>query len=587
MRRLLLLASLALSPVAAASAEAQTPFTRADTLRGANTPERAWWDAEFYDLHVRVSPSDSSIRGHNGITYRVVAPARELQIDLQRPLEIDRVIQDGRKLAFRRDGDAYFLIPTAPQPVGARKSVRIYYHGSYGMQGTSGERRPRSPFIWSTDSTGAPWFATSNEGPGASTWWPLKDLPASEPDSQRIAITVPSPLVNVSNGRLRSTTKNRDGTTTYEWFVSNPINSYNVAINTSGSYVQLKDTFRGEKGPLTVEFWPLAANRAKAQALLPQVKSMLACFERWFGPYPWYEDGYKLIEVPYLGMEHQSGIAYGNRYLPGYLGRDLSGTGEGLGWDYIVVHESAHEWWGNNISAKDHTDMWIHESFGMYAEALYLECQKDRAAGERYVAGLRQNIKNDMPIIGSYGVNHVPRSQDRYYKGANMLMTIRAVVDSDARWHQMLRGLNETFRHQTVTADQVRDYMSITTGVDLRLVLKQYLETTVVPTLEYQFDGSTLWYRWSNVVPGFAMPVRVMLSDASGSYTRLTPTERWQSVPASLGEGAELRVDPAFYVVAKRMTPEVARTSAGRGPNLWPAAGYNLAGSSDWSADLP
>jgi aminopeptidase N len=578
MRRLLLLASLALAPVLAKAAEAQTAFTRADTLRGSNTPERAWWDAEFYDLHVRVSPADSSIRGLNGITYRVVAPAREMQIDLQRPLAIDSVIQDGKRLAFRREGDAYFLTPTAPHPVGARKVVRIYYHGAYGAAATAaaGLRRPGGPFIWSTDSTGAPWFATSNEGPGASTWWPLKDLPASEPDSQRIAITVPSPLINISNGRLRSTKKNRDGTTTYEWFVSNPINSYNVAINTSGSYVQLKDEFRGEKGPLSVEFWPLAANRAKAQALLPQVKSMLACFERWFGTYPWYEDGYKLIEVPYLGMEHQSGIAYGNRYLPGYLGRDLSGTGEGLGWDYILVHESAHEWWGNNISAKDHTDMWIHESFGMYAEALFLECQQDRAAGERYVAGLRRNIKNDIPIIGSYGVNHVPRSQDRYYKGANMLMTLRAVVDDDTRWHQTLRGLNETFRHQTVTADQVRDYMSATSGIDLRLILKQYLETTMVPTLEYQLGDSTLWYRWSNVVPGFAMPVRVALSGASGEYTRLQPTERWQSVPASLGAGAELMVDPAFYVTATRMTPKPVTTSAKRGSNLGPDTGHDL-----------
>lgn len=572
---LFVFALLAFSPLAspavaqtAPQTAAQPTFTRADTLRGANTPERAWWDVEFYDLHVSVSPADSSIRGHNGISYRILAPAQEMQIDLQQPLDVDSIVQDGKQLAFRRDGDAFFVALTAPQPVGERKLVRVYYGGSYGVEATAAalsaataagstpaRRRPGGPFTWATDSTGAHWFATSNEGPGASTWWPLKDYAASEPDSQRIAITVPDPLINISNGRLRSTTKNRDGTTTYEWFVANPINSYNVAINTSGSYVQLKDEFRGALGPLTVEFWPLAANREKARALLPQTKEMLACFEHWFGPYPWYEDGYKLIEVPYLGMEHQSGIAYGNRYLPGYLGRDLSGTGEGLGWDYIIVHESAHEWWGNNISAKDHTDMWIHESFGMYAEGLFVECRQDRAAGERYVVGVQRSIRNDMPIIGSYGVNHVPRSQDRYYKGANILMTIRSVVDDDARWLATLRGLNKTFWHQTVTADQVRDYMSATTDVDLRKIFQQYLETTMIPTLEYQLDGATLWYRWSNVVPGFEMPVRVALS-GGGEYMRLQATERWQSVPASLGADAELRVDPAFYVTAQRLTAE-------------------------------
>jgi aminopeptidase N len=246
---------------------------------------------------------------------------------------------------------------------------------------------------------------------------------------------------------------------------------------------------------------------------MPQVKTMLACFEHWFGPYPWYADGYKLIEAPYLGMEHQSGIAYGNKYLPGYIGRDLSGTGEGMSWDYIIVHESAHEWWGNNISAKDHADMWIHESFGMYAEALYLECVKDQAAGQRYLVGVRNNIKNDSPIIGTYGVNDTPRSQDRYYKGSNMLMTIRAVVDNDARWLSTLRGLNSTFWHQTVTAKQIRDYINTGTGVDLSRIFTQYQETTMIPMLEYRTEGKTFSYRWTNVVPGFDMPVRVGLAE--------------------------------------------------------------------------
>ncbi len=550
MRYVMAATLFAVAASVAPAAPAQTPrvFTHADTLRGSNTPERAWWDATFYDLHVSVSPADSSISGYNAITYRVLSSPRAMQLDLQPPLDVDSIIQGSHRLTWRRDGNAFFVKLAAPGRTGETGRLTVYYHGSFARLAADTTRRG-GPFHWATDSTGAPWIATSNEGPGASTWWPLKDLPADEPDSQRIAITVPDPMLDISNGRLRTTINNGDGTSTFEWFVANPINSYDVAINASAAYVPVRDTFAGASGPLTVEFWALAPHLTQARALVPQAKAMLACFEHWFGPYPWYADGYKLIEVPYLGMEHQSGIAYGNRYLPGYLGRDLSGTGEGLGWDYIVVHESAHEWWGNSISAKDHADMWIHESFGNYAEALWLECTKGRAAAERYVIGLRARIKNDVPIIGTYGVNDTPRSQDRYPKGANMLMTMRAVVNDDARWLATLRGLNEKFGHQTVTASQIRDYMSTATGTDLSKVFAQYLTTTKIPVLEYRFDGQRLSYRWTDVVPGFAMPVAVGVT-AEG-YERITPAEAWQAVPSALPAGSELRVDPVFYVEAR------------------------------------
>ncbi len=558
MRRLAVLVVSA--AIFATSAAAQTRvFTHADTLRGSNTPERAWWDATFYDLHVRVNPSDSSIIGSNGITYRVLQPASVMQIDLQPPLEVDSMLQSGKHLMYRRDGNAFFVTLTAPQRTDDHNTVWVYYHGAFRPRAAAGGAAPPrggggGPFHWNVDTTGAPWIATSDEGPGGSTWWPLKDLPADEPDSQRIAITVPDPLIDISNGRLRSTTHNSDHTTTFEWFVVNPINSYDVAINASARYVQVLDTLKGAKGPLTVEFWPLAIHKPLAAALMPQVKTMLGCFEHWFGPYPWYQDGYKLIEVPYLGMEHQSGIAYGNKYLPGYIGRDLSNTGEGMSWDYIVVHESAHEWWGNNISSKDHADMWIHESFGMYAEALYLECVKDQDAGTRYLVGVRSNIKNDSPIIGTYGVNDTPRSQDRYYKGSNMLMTIRAVVDNDARWLSTFRGLNATFWHQTVTAKQIRDYMSKETKTDLSKIFTQYQETTMIPVLEYRTNGETLSYRWNNVIPGFDMPVRVGLG-SDDSYTRLRPTTEWKTMRSLMTGKDSVRIDPQFYVTASRVQP--------------------------------
>ena len=557
MHRLLAATSLVASFALPLAAQQPPPqprvFTHADTLHGSNTPERAWWDAEFYDLHVSARPADSSVVGWNGITYRVLGPAKEMQIDLQVPMDLDSAVQDGRHLTYRRDGNAFFVKLVARQKKGEEKLIRLYYHGAWHANpADTGRRRFGGAFHWATDSAGNPWIATAVEGPGASTWWPLKDYPADEPDSQRIAITVPDPMIDISNGRLRSTTHNADGTTTFEWFVANPINTYDVAVNADPTYVQVHDTFAGLNGPLTVDFWALAQHRAQAAALIPQVKTMLGCFERWFGPYPWYKDGYKLIEVPYLGMEHQSGIAYGNEYLPGYIGRDLSGTGEGLGWDYIIVHESAHEWWGNSVSAKDHADMWIHESFGMYAEGLYLECTKDRASEDKYLVGVRRMIRNDEPIIGTYGVYNVPRSQDRYPKGANMLMTMRAVVNDDAKWLATLKGVQSTFRHQTVTAKDIRDYMSQHTRVDLSKIFVQYQETTKIPVLEYKSDGKAVSYRWNNVIDGFNMPVRVAFG-ADTSWVRLTPTADWQSTPSNLSASDSVRIDPEFYVTASRV----------------------------------
>ena len=346
-------------------------------------------------------------------------PSSVSQIDLQPPLEVDSMMQRGKHVEFRRDGNAFFATLTAPQRTGDHNTVWVYYHGAYRPRAAgAGGRGGGGPFHWDVDTTGKLWISTSDEGPGGSTWWPLKDIPSDEPDSQRIAITVPDPLIDISNGRLRSTTHNADRQTTFEWFVfesDQQLRRRNYwraramcrCVTYSTAQTALLTIASGRSPPI---------HKADATALMPQVKTMLGCFEKWFGPYPWYKDGYKLIEVSYLGMEHQSGIAYGNKYLPGYIGRDLSKTGEGMSWDYIIVHESAHEWWGNSISSKDHADMWIHESFGMYAEAVYLECVKDRAAATRYLVGVRGNIKNDSPIIGTYGVNDTPRSQDRYWR---------------------------------------------------------------------------------------------------------------------------------------------------------------------------
>lgn len=584
MRRLAHVSLVALAPLAAARAQQPAAparpdsaprFTHADTLRGTVGPARAWWDVRRYDLHVRFFPADSSITGRNVVTYRVVAPPRtaagartargELQLDLQAPLVLDSVLPgDGtrraRALPVRRDSNAYFVTPATRQPLGARRTLTAYYHG-----------RPRvathAPWdggvVWTADSLGHPWLATAVQGLGASAWWPVKDTQADEPDEgQTVAITVPDSMQDVSNGRLRATVPNGEGTTTYTWVVTSPINNYDVTAN-AGRYAHFADTYNGEGGSLTLDFWPLAYHADTARVQFRQVKPMLACFEHWFGPYPWYADGYKLVETPHLGMEHQSAVAYGNHYQNGYLGRDLSRTGLGLGWDFIIVHESGHEWWGNNLTSRDIADMWVHEGFTSYAEALYVECRDGPAAGARYVIGTRSRILNDRPIVGPYGVN-AEGSSDMYFKGASMLHTIRQLVGDDARWRATLRGVQQRFRHQVVTGAEVERSMSEQLGLDLAPVFAEYLTTTRVPTLEYRLVGrDSLAFHWANVVPQFAMPVRVVLP-ADVAMT-LRPREEWSRIalpaaalPAAARPTAAdtvprwaLHVDANYYAVAR------------------------------------
>ena len=541
---------------------AKPVFTRADTIRGSNTPQRAWWDVGFYDLHVKISPRDSTIAGYNAITYRVLKPAREMQIDLQMPLVVDSVVQDGLELSARRDGNAFFITLVSPQRKGDRKTVTVYYHGKPVVA-------TRAPwdggFVWARDTLDRPWIGTANEGLGASVWWPNKDLLSDEPDSQRVALTVPDSLIDVSNGRLRSATPNADGTTTYDWFVGNPINNYNITVN-AGRYAHFNDAYEGEGGKLSLDFYPLDYHVDAARKQFQQVKPMLQCFESWFGPFPWYADGYKLVETPYFGMEHQSAIAYGNHYKNGYsrnpaAPRDRSGTGHGLLWDYIIIHESAHEWWGNSITMKDAADMWIHESFGTYAEGLFTECQEGKKAGAVYLVGLRKNVGNDEPIIGVYGVNH-EGSGDMYDKGANMLHTIRQLVNDDTRWRGILRGLGKTFGHQTVSSMQVEHYISRQSGLNLNKVFDQYLRETKIPVLEYKLEGPRLSYRWSNVVRGFAMPVKVATSP--GTFAWIRPRENWKTISVRLGRPEDFRVDENFYVVAKDLLKPAADSTTAR-----------------------
>lgn len=514
-------------------------FTRQDTLRGSITPEREWWDLTFYHLNINTFPADSTIEGYVLIRYDVLKPHNLMQIDLQPPMDITRITQDGANLDFIRDGNAFFVSMDKKQDMGASNEIKVYYEGSPKIS----HRPPWDDGLtWTHDRNGKNLYTTTCQGGGASIWWPCKDHMYDEPDSMRISVTTPGDLMNVSNGRYKGVTENTDGTKTWHWYVNNPINNYCVNIN-AGDYVHFGEIYEGELGALDCDYYVLSYNLEKARKHFKQAPMMLEAFEHWFGPYPFYEDGYKLVEVPYPGMEHQSSVTYGNGYKNGFGGRDISKTGWGNKFDFIIIHESGHEWFANNITYKDIADMWIHESFIAYSEGLYVEYWFGKEAGFEYLRGIRSNIANDRPIIGPYGVNK-RGSGDMYQKGATMLHMIRQVVDDDDKWRSILRGLNETFWHQTVTTEQIEGYMQEHTDFDLQPVFDQFLRDKGIPVLEYRFINGGLEYRWGNTVKGFSMPVKVYLD---GEETWLNfKGRRWSFLDNV--EPARLVVDKDFYV---------------------------------------
>lgn len=520
-------------------------FTHADTLRGTITAERAWWNVTKYDLTCSFDFNKRSIAGSNIISYQVVsAPTPEMQIDLQVGLDIDSVLLEGKSLSFRRDGNAYFVSVPQNQAMNSIKSISVFYHGI---------PRPaiRPPWdggvIWSKDQNGNPWISVACQGLGASVWYPCKDHQSDEPDSASLTMIVPDSLVAVSNGRLRNTTNKGDGTTAYTWAVTNPINNYNI-IPYIGKYAHWHEDFNGEKGRLDCDYWVLDYNLDKAKEQFKQADKMLKCFEHWFGPYPFYEDGYKLVEAPHLGMEHQSAVAYGNGFGNGYKGNDLSGTGWGLKWDFIIVHESGHEWFGNNITSNDVADMWVHESFTNYSETLFTTCEYGKEAGNDYVIGTRDNIQNKAPIQGPYGVNQ-EGSGDMYYKGGNMIHTIRQVINDDEKFRRILRGMNEKFYHKTVDGADIKNYINKESGIDFSKVFDQYLNTIQIPVLEYKVEGKKISFRWTNCINGFNLPVKIKVGTTE--YW-IKPTQKWRSLKLKQSAG-EFSIDRNFYIDTKKV----------------------------------
>ncbi|TCD10520.1 M1 family peptidase [Pedobacter frigidisoli] len=529
-------------------------YTLADTLRGSLNPERTWWDVQRYELYIKPDYKDKSIVGSNTIAYKVVKAntgSTKMQIDLQEPLIIDSVLYNGSsKLKFEHTGSVWYVHVPA-QKLAAQNNVAIFYHGKV-------HQAKRAPwdggFIFTTDSLSRPWMTVACQGLGASVWYPNKDHQSDEPNlGASLTMTVPDSLTAIANGRLVFKKANKDGTTTYKYNVVNPISNYCI-IPYIGKYVNFKETYAGEKGPLDVNYWVLDYNYAKAKTYMPdQVHKMMKSMEHWFGPYPFYEDGYQLIDASHTGMEHQSAVSYGNRYKFGYMGRDMSGDGWGLKWDFIIIHESGHEWFGNNITTNDLADMWVHEGFTNYSETLFVDYTFGNQAGNEYNFGIRKGIKNDKPIIPSYGVN-AQGSGDMYPKGGNMLHSIRHGLNNDELFRSILRGLNKNFYHQTVTTKQVEDYISRVAKYPYAKVFDQYLRTTQIPTLEYYLKDGKAFYRYTDCVKGFNLPLS--LTKAGVKTVKILPTNNWQQVNLSSGQDSlftKTAIEFMYYLQVKNV----------------------------------
>ena len=521
----------------------QTNFSKQDTLRGSITPERIWWNLLHYNLDFKVSPSSKSIEGSNLIRYEVLSQNQLMQIDLQPPMKITSVLENNKSLDYKRNGNVYYIVLKKNQQIGAINEITIHFEGAPKI---SNNPPWDDGFTWKKDKNGTDFIATSCQGGGSSIWWPSKDHMYDEPDQGiELSITAPKQLMSVANGRLIHTKENSNQTNTATWKVVNPINNYGVNINI-GDYVHFSEKYKGKKGVLDCDYYVLSYNLEKAKKQFKEVSRTLEAFEHWFGPYPFYEDSFKLVEVPYLGMEHQSSVTYGNGYQNGYKGSDLSGSGWGLKFDFIIVHESGHEWFANSITNIDMADMWIHESFTAYSESLFLDYHFGTEASNAYVTGTRKKIQNDRPIIGDYNVNS-SGSSDMYYKGANMLHTLRQIIDNDEKWRSILVGLNSNFYHQTVSTQQIENYINNHIKIDLTAFFEQYLRTIKIPFLEYKLENNDLSYRWSNVIDDFSIPIKVYLNTTSHW---ISPTGNWKKLAWNKNINT-FSVDKNFYIQIK------------------------------------
>lgn len=533
---------LFLAVIASHSILAQEQFTRKDSLQGGLRKERTSFDVLRYDLTIKVDVDNKFISGSNTIEFEVVQPTQKIQIDLFKNMQVDSIVYQKTKLSFQREYNAVFIQFPSELRTGSKESIQFYYSGKPIIA----KNAPwDGGFVFKKDAAGKPWIGVAVQGTGASLWYPVKDSQSDEPNyGASIKVAVPNGLMNVSNGRFLGSEDLKNGYTRWDWEVKSPINTYDITLNIA-DYIHIHDALDG----LDLDYYVLRENEEIAKKHFVDVKPMLTCFQSKFGTYPFANDGYKLVDTPYLGMEHQSAVAYGNKYRKGYLGSDLSHTGIGLLFDYIIVHESGHEWFGNSITSKDIADMWIHEGFTMYSEVVFLECNYGKEKATTYINGLKANVDNDKPIIGQYGVNN-EGSGDMYPKGALMLHTIRNIINNDDKWWAMLLKYSENYRHKIIDTQTVLAFFNKETGLDFSDVFNQYLKTTSIPELELRITNKSLEYKWNASTTPFTMPVDVFVSDKK---IRLFPTTSWQKLDGKVKKLEEIKVaDDLFFINVKR-----------------------------------
>ena len=492
-------------------------FTRKDSLQGGLRIERTCFDVLRYDLNIKVNIDDKYISGFNDISFNVVSNTSKIQIDLFENMKVDSILFNNKKLDYKRDFNAVFINFPNELKIATKEIIRFYYSGKPVIA----KNAPwDGGFVFKKDKAGKPWVGVAVQGTGASLWYPVKDSQTDEPNNgATIKVAVPNGLMNVSNGRFLGSENLQNGYTRWDWEIKNPINTYNITLNVA-DYVHFHDTING----LDLDYYVLRENEEKAKTQFEQVKPMITCFESKFGTYPFANDGFKLVETSYLGMEHQSAVAYGNKYRNGYLGSDLSGTGVGLLFDYIIIHESGHEWFGNSISSNDIADMWIHEGFTQYTEVVYIECLYGKEKADIYINGLRGNVRNNQPIIGNYGVNN-EGSGDMYPKGALLLNTIRNIIDNDEKWWEIILNYSQTFRHKIIDTETVIKFFNTESGLDLTAVFNQYLRFQKIPELVIKKNKRKFEYRWKVMELNFTMPVDVVINNKK---IRLYPTNTFQ-----------------------------------------------------------
>ena len=547
---IILIGFLIISTTIASAQEHNNNFTHQDTLRGSIGKGRMKWDVLKYEISVQPDYVNKTISGENKITL-MDSGINLMQIDLQKPMILDSVVSLNKSYSFDREENVYWIkINNQIEKIPIKRSFIFYFHGK--------PQEAINPpwdggWIWKKDKYGNPWISVACQGLGASIWYPCKDTQQDEPDEGAVLnIIIPDSLTAIGNGRLKSQTKLNNHLVKYTWTVTSPINNYNI-VPYIGKYTHFSEKYAGLKGNLNLDYWVLNYNLEKAKKQFNDVKKMMKAFEYWFGAYPFYEDGYKLVEAPHLGMEHQSAVAYGNKFMNGYLGRDLSNSGWGMKWDFIIVHESGHEWFGNNITARDIADMWIQEGFTNYSETLFTEYYYGKKASNQYVQGLRDRITNEKNIIGPYGVNKEGCS-DMYDKGGNLIHTIRQIINNDHKFRKILTGLNESFYHSVVTSQQVEDFITLKSGIDFSVVFNQYLRSTKIPKLEYYFTENKLFFRWTNTISDFKMPVKIKTgNDIKESW--IYPENNWKYYPIKKNQGVnKLKVNPNFYIESEEIS---------------------------------